>query len=132
MQEHSCDLGIAFDGDGDRIGVVDDKGEIIWGDRLLTLYALDLLRETPGVPIIADVKTSLVFFEQVAAHGGNPVMWRTGHSPIKSKTSELNAPLAGEMSGHIFFADKWYGFDDGIYASIRLLEILSPNNFNRP
>ena len=124
VQEHSCDLGIAFDGDGDRIGVVDDKGEIIWGDQLLTLYALDLLRETPGVPIIADVKTSLVFFEQVAAHGGNPVMWRTGHSPIKSKMSELNAPLAGEMSGHIFFADRYYGYDDAIYAAVRLLDLL--------
>ena len=120
----SCDLGIGFDGDGDRIGVVDDKGEIIWGDQLLTLYAKDLLREMPGATVIADVKASLVFFEEVAAKGGIPVMWRTGHSPIKSKMRELNAPLAGEMSGHIFFSDRYYGFDDAIYAAVRLLDLV--------
>ena len=123
--EHSCDLGVGFDGDGDRIGVVDNKGKIIWGDRLLTLYAIDLLQEMPGSTIIADVKSSLVFFEQVTSHGGNPVMWCTGHSPIKSKMTELKAPLAGEMSGHIFFADRYYGYDDAIYAAVRLLDLVA-------
>ena len=125
VMEHSCDLGVGFDGDGDRIGVVDNKGKIIWGDQLLTLYAIDLLQELPGSTIIADVKSSLVFFEQVTSHGGNPVMWCTGHSPIKSKMTELKAPLAGEMSGHIFFADRYYGYDDAIYAAVRLLDLVA-------
>ena len=122
---HSYDVGIGFDGDGDRIGVVDNTGAIIWGDQLLTLYAIDLLEETPGSTIIADVKTSRVFFDTVTAHGGNPVMWRTGHSPIKTKMVELGAPLAGEMSGHIFFADRYYGYDDAVYAAVRLLDLLA-------
>ena len=145
VREHSCDLGVGFDGDGDRIGVVDNKGKIVWGDQLLTLYAIDLLKEMPGATIIADVKSSLVFFDQVTAHGGNPVMWCTGHSPIKSKMTELKAPLAGEMSGHIFFADRYYGYDDAIYAAVRLLDLLArsgcslatlhdqlPTTFHRP
>ena len=123
--EHSCDFGVGFDGDGDRIGVVDNKGRIVWGDQLLTLYAIDLLQDMPGASIIADVKSSLVFFQEVAAHGGKPVMWRTGHSPIKSKMMELNSPLAGEMSGHIFFADRYYGYDDAVYAAVRLLDLIA-------
>ncbi len=119
------DVGIAFDGDGDRVGVVDDEGEILWGDQLLQLYAADVLREKPGATIIADVKASGALFSEIARLGGNPMMWKTGHSLIKSKMAETGAPLAGEMSGHIFFADKYYGYDDGIYAAVRLLGLLS-------
>jgi len=125
VRENGCDVGIGFDGDADRIGVVDDEGGIIWGDQLMMLYARDVLKSHPGAPIIADVKSSQVFFEDVAANGGRPIMGRTGHSLIKAKMIEENAPLAGEMSGHIFFADKFYGFDDAIYAAIRLLNILA-------
>ena len=120
-----CDAGIAFDGDGDRIGVVDDEGEILWGDQLLMLYAAEILREKPGATIIADVKASGALFEEVTRLGGKPLMWKTGHSLIKSKMAETGAPLAGEMSGHIFFADKYYGFDDALYAAVRLLGLLS-------
>jgi phosphomannomutase len=119
------DVGIAFDGDGDRIGVVDDEGEILWGDQLLMIYAADVLREKPGATIIADVKASGALFEEIARLGGNPLMWKTGHSLIKSKMAETGAPLAGEMSGHLFFADKYYGFDDALYAAVRLLGLLS-------
>jgi phosphomannomutase len=119
-----ADLGIAFDGDGDRIGVIDGQGRILWGDQLLVILARDVLREIPGATIIADVKASQVLFDQIAAMGGKPLMWRTGHSLIKTKMAELGSPLAGEMSGHIFFADKWYGFDDALYAAVRLLGIL--------
>lgn len=118
-----ADLGIAFDGDGDRIGVVDGKGRILWGDQLLCLLSADLLAEQPGATIIADVKASQVLFDEVARHGGKPLMWKTGHSPIKQKMAETGAPLAGEMSGHIFFADRYYGYDDALYAAMRLLDI---------
>jgi len=119
------DLGIAFDGDGDRLGVVDDEGEILWGDQLLMLYAADILPENQGATIIADVKASSALFEEVARLGGTPLMWKTGHSLIKSKMKETGSPLAGEMSGHLFFADKYYGFDDALYAAVRLLGLLS-------
>jgi phosphomannomutase len=119
-----ADLGIAFDGDGDRIGVVDGQGRILWGDQLMVILAGDVLRRHPGATIIADVKASQVLFDQIAEMGGEPLMWRTGHSLIKTKMAELGAPLAGEMSGHIFFADGWYGFDDALYVGVRLLGIL--------
>jgi len=125
VAEHHADIGIAFDGDADRIGAVDDQGNILAGDQLLVILARDVLRTHPGATIIADVKASQVLFDEVAIAGGVPLMWRTGHSLIKAKMAETGAPLAGEMSGHIFFADKWYGFDDALYAAIRLLGILA-------
>ncbi|MFC3227598.1 phosphoglucomutase/phosphomannomutase PgmG [Marinibaculum pumilum] len=115
------DLGFAFDGDGDRIGVIDGGGEIIWGDQLVALLAREVLQAAPGAPIIADVKASQVLFDEIARLGGQPVMWKTGHSLIKQKMAEMKAPLAGEMSGHIFFADRFYGFDDGLYVALRFL-----------
>lgn len=118
-------LGIAFDGDGDRIGVIDDEGEILWGDQLLMLYAADILPTNKGATIIADVKASGALFEEIERLGGTPLMWKTGHSLIKSKMAETGAPLAGEMSGHLFFADKYYGFDDALYAAVRLLGLLA-------
>ncbi len=124
VREESCDLGIAFDGDGDRIGVVDDEGEILWGDQLLVFFAREILAEKPGATIIADVKASNVLFDEVKKAGGVPLMWKTGHSLIKAKMKETKAPLAGEMSGHIFFADKYYGFDDALYAAIRIINIV--------
>jgi phosphomannomutase len=122
-REH-CDLGIAFDGDGDRIGVVDAEGEIWWGDQLMIVLARDVLARHPGAPILADVKASQVLFDEIGKAGGRPVMTATGHSPIKAKLAETGAPLAGEMSGHIFFADGYYGFDDAVYVAVRLLGIL--------
>ncbi len=127
VRSQQCDLGIAFDGDGDRIGVVDGEGEILWGDQLLQFYAADMLASTPGALIIADVKASQQLFDKVAELGGKPVMWKTGHSLIKSKMQETGAPLAGEMSGHIFFAEN-HGFDDGLFAAVMLLSILSNNS----
>lgn len=124
VAEHDCELGIAFDGDGDRIGVVDGKGRILWADQLMMLFAEDVLRDDPGATIIADVKSSQVLFDEISRLGGIPVMWKTGHSLIKSKMSETGSPLAGEMSGHIFFADRYFGFDDGLYAAVRLLGLL--------
>lgn len=118
------DLGIAFDGDGDRIGVVDNKGRILWGDQFLIFLARDVLKKYPGATIIADVKASQVLFDEVARAGGAPEMWKTGHSLIKTRMAETGAPLAGEMSGHIFYSDGWYGFDDALYAGIRLLGVL--------
>jgi phosphomannomutase len=120
-----ADIGIALDGDADRIGLIDDKGRILFGDQLLVILARDVLHEHPGATIIADVKASQVLFDEVARAGGNPLMWRTGHSLIKAKMAETGSPLAGEMSGHIFFADRWYGFDDALYASVRMLGILA-------
>ena len=120
-----CDLGIAFDGDGDRIGVVDGRGRILWGDQLMVVLARDVLARHPGAPIIADVKASQVLFDEIARMGGRPVMAATGHSLIKAKLAETGAPLAGEMSGHIFFADGYYGFDDAVYVAVRLLSVLS-------
>jgi phosphomannomutase len=120
-----AEIGIAFDGDGDRIGVVDGRGRILWGDQLMVLFAREVLGRRPGATIIADVKASQVLFDEIARAGGKPLMWRTGHSLIKSKMAETGAPLAGEMSGHIFFADGYYGFDDALYAAVRLLSILA-------
>jgi len=120
-----ADIGIAFDGDADRIGIVDDTGQIMFGDQLMVLLARDVLRSRPGATIIADVKASQVLFDEIALAGGVPLMWRTGHSLIKAKMAETGSPLAGEMSGHIFFADHWYGFDDALYAAVRTLGILA-------
>ncbi len=119
-----ADLGIAFDGDADRIGVVDGEGHMLFGDQLLVVLARDVLKNHPGATIIADVKASQVLFDEVARAGGVPLMWKTGHSLIKQKMAETGSPLAGEMSGHTFFADKWYGFDDAPYSAVRLLGIL--------
>ena len=124
VTKHDCDLGIALDGDGDRIGVIDDQGEILWGDQLMVMFAADVLGSKPNSTIIADVKASQILFDEISKMGGKPEMWRTGHSLIKSRMLETGASLAGEMSGHIFFADKWFGFDDGLYAAIRLLSYL--------
>jgi phosphomannomutase len=121
VAEKNLDFGIAFDGDGDRIGAIDGEGRIIWGDQLLMIYAQDLLARSPGATIIADVKASRALFDRVAELGGKPLMWKTGHSLIKSKMKEIHAPLAGEMSGHIFFADQYYGYDDALYAAVRLI-----------
>ena len=125
VARQGADLGIAFDGDADRIGVVDDSGAMMFGDQLLVVLARDVLKSHPGATIIADVKASQVLFDEIAKAGGNPLMWKTGHSLIKAKMAESGCPLAGEMSGHIFFADKWYGFDDALYAAVRLLGILA-------
>jgi len=124
VRAHGCELGIAFDGDGDRIGAVDGQGRILWADQLMMLFAEDVLHDNPGAPIIADVKSSQALFDEIGRLGGVPLMWKTGHSLIKSKMAEVAAPLAGEMSGHIFFADRYYGFDDGLYAAVRLLALL--------
>ncbi len=121
VAEKGLDFGIAFDGDGDRIGAIDGQGRVIWGDQLLMIYAEDLLRQEPGSTIIADVKASRALFGRVAELGGKPLMWKTGHSLIKSKMKETKAPLAGEMSGHVFFAHQYYGYDDALYAAIRLI-----------
>ncbi len=121
VAEKQLDFGVAFDGDGDRIGAIDGEGRVIWGDQLLMIYAEDLLKDRPGATIIADVKASRALFDHVAAKGGEPLMWKTGHSLIKSKMKETGSPLAGEMSGHVFFADTYYGFDDALYAGVRLL-----------
>ncbi|GGD41807.1 phosphoglucomutase/phosphomannomutase PgmG [Croceicoccus pelagius] len=121
VAEKHLDFGLAFDGDGDRIGAIDGKGRVIWGDQLLMIYAEDLLKLVPGSTIIADVKASRALYDQIAEHGGKPLMWKTGHSLIKSKMKETGAPLAGEMSGHVFFKHEYYGFDDALYAGVRLL-----------
>ena len=125
VRARHADIGIAFDGDADRIGLVDDTGTIMFGDQLMVLLARDVLRSHPGATIIADVKASQVLFDEIARAGGEPLMWKTGHSLIKSKMAETECPLAGEMSGHIFFADKWYGFDDALYAAVRTLGIVA-------
>ena len=125
VAEKNADIGIAFDGDADRIGVVDNKGQILWGDQLLVVLARDVLKSNPGATIIADVKASQVLFDEVQRAGGTPLMWKTGHSLIKAKMAETGSPLAGEMSGHVFFADRWYGFDDALYAAVRVLGIVA-------
>ncbi len=143
--EGSYDLGIAFDGDGDRIGVVDSLGRALWGDQLMILWAREILKNKPGSTIIADVKISQVLVDEVKTAGGELLIWKTGHSFIKKKMAEISSPLGGEMSGHIFFADEYYGFDDALYASIRLLGVLGdtgirladfldtlPETFNTP
>jgi phosphomannomutase len=125
VAEKGLDFGIAFDGDGDRIGAVDGKGRVIWGDQLLMILAGPVLDAEPGATIIADVKASQTLFDRISELGGRPLMWKTGHSLIKSKMKETGAPLAGEMSGHIFFKHRWYGFDDALYAAMRLIEAVS-------
>jgi phosphomannomutase/phosphoglucomutase len=145
VKEKGADLGIGLDGDGDRIGVVDRNGTIIWGDQLTLIFARDILARNPGQKVISEVKASEVLYSEIKKSGGVPIMWKTGHSLIKKKIAEENAALAGEMSGHIFFNDKWFGFDDAVYAGARLLEILSntdqslteimdtiPKTFNTP
>ncbi|MFZ5876507.1 MAG: phosphomannomutase/phosphoglucomutase [Nitrospirota bacterium] len=121
---HQADVGIAYDGDADRIGVVDERGDVLWGDRLLALLAGPVLADRPGAPVIAEAKCSQVLYDEIAKRGGRAVMWKTGHSLIKARMKELSAPLAGEMSGHLFFADRYYGFDDAMYASCRVVELL--------
>lgn len=128
VKEHKADLGIAFDGDADRIGVVNEKGEILWGDELMVIFSRDILKDKPGATIISEVKSSNRLYNDIAARGGNPIMWKTGHSLIKAKIKETSALLAGEMSGHIFFADRYFGYDDAIYAGARFLEIASRAN----
>lgn len=125
LAETDCELGLAFDGDGDRLGVVTKSGQIIWPDRQLILYARDVLSRNPGAQIIYDVKCSRYVAQAVREAGGEPLMWKTGHSLVKAKLQETGAPLAGEMSGHTFFKERWYGFDDGLYTGARLLEIVS-------
>lgn len=145
VKKHHADIGLAFDGDGDRLGIVTNQGDIIWPDRQLMLFAKDILQKYPNASVIFDVKCTKYLADVITTNGGNPVMWRTGHSFIKSKLRETMAPLAGEMSGHIFFKDRWFGFDDGLYAGARLLEILAkqsltaqelfqqfPNSINTP
>jgi phosphomannomutase/phosphoglucomutase len=123
--EKEADLGVAYDGDGDRIGVIDEQGQIIWGDQLLILFSRDILPSHPGAAVISEVKSTKLLYEEIEKLGGRPIMWKTGHSLIKKKIKEENALLAGEMSGHMFFADKYFGFDDAIYSSARVLEVLS-------
>ncbi|MBX2836480.1 MAG: phosphomannomutase/phosphoglucomutase [Gammaproteobacteria bacterium] len=145
VTENNLDLGLAFDGDGDRVGIVDNKGQVIWPDRQMVLYAQDVLSRNPGAKIIYDVKCSKVLPAAITAAGGEPEMWKTGHSFIKARIKETGALLGGEMSGHIFFKERWYGFDDALYSAARLLEILSgidrpvsdifgdiPNSINTP
>jgi phosphomannomutase/phosphoglucomutase len=131
VQESGAELGVAFDGDGDRLGVISSQGEVIWPDRVLMLLAIDVLSRNPGALIIYDVKSSRHVASLVAEHGGEPLMWATGHSLIKAKMKETGALLAGEMSGHIFFKERWFGFDDALYSAARLLEILA-NDARRP
>lgn len=128
LQERQADLAIAFDGDGDRIGVIDERGGIIWGDQLMVIFSRDILQQHPGATFIAEVKCSQTLFDDIQRHGGHPIMWKVGHSLIKAKMKAANAALAGEMSGHMFFADRYFGYDDAIYAGARLLEILSNTN----
>ncbi len=145
VKQHKADLGLALDGDGDRLGVVTDKGKIIWPDRQLMLYAIDVLSRNPGTLIIYDVKSTRHLAKLIAEKGGQSLMWKTGHSIVKAKLEETGALLAGEMSGHIFFKERWYGFDDGLYTAARLLEIIAkgdqsssevfaalPNSINTP
>ena len=125
VAEEKADMGFAYDGDGDRIGVIDNLGQIIWGDKLMIVFARDILASNPGAAIISEVKASKLLYDEIENLGGRAIMWKTGHSFIKKKIKEENALFAGEMSGHIFFADRFFGFDDAIYASARLLELMS-------
>ena len=125
VKEKGLDVGIGYDGDGDRIGVVDEKGNLIYGDKLIIIFAREILSRKPGATFISEVKCSKVMYDDIEKHGGRAIMWKTGHSLIKQKMKEEKAELAGEMSGHMFFADRYFGYDDAIYASCRLLEILS-------
>ncbi|HED34252.1 MAG TPA: phosphomannomutase/phosphoglucomutase [Gammaproteobacteria bacterium] len=145
IKNGQLDLGLAFDGDGDRVGVIDNEQNVIWPDRQMILYAEDVLSREPGAMIIYDIKSSYHLGREIAKMGGKPLMWKTGHSLIKAKMKETSAALAGEMSGHIFFKERWYGFDDGLYSAARMLELLSkkddtaaqifatlPDSFNTP
>lgn len=123
--DSKADAGIAYDGDGDRIGVVDETGRVIYGDKLLMIFARDILASNPGATVIGEVKCSSVMYDDIREHNGNPIMWKTGHSLIKQKMKETGALLAGEMSGHMFFADRFFGYDDAVYASLRLAEIIA-------
>lgn len=125
VKKEKADLGIAYDGDADRIGAVDEQGNILWGDQLLILFSRDILKRQPGATIISEVKGSQRLYDQIALHGGKPIMWKTGHSLLKAKMKETKAVLAGEMSGHMFFADRYFGYDDAIYASLRLVELVA-------
>jgi phosphomannomutase / phosphoglucomutase len=125
LQTTDCEIGLAFDGDGDRLGIVTKDGQIIWPDRQMMLFARDVLSRNPGAQIIYDVKCTRLLGQDIRNAGGQPLMWKTGHSLMKAKLKETGAPLAGEMSGHIFFKERWYGFDDGLYTGARMLEILS-------
>jgi phosphomannomutase/phosphoglucomutase len=125
VQATGARVGIAYDGDADRLGAVDANGEIVWGDKLMILFSRAVLARQPGAAILGEVKCSQTLYDDIAKHGGRPIHWKTGHSLIKTKMKEEGALLAGEMSGHLFFADRYYGYDDAIYASLRLLEILS-------
>lgn len=125
VRETGAEVGIAFDGDADRIGAVDARGEIIWGDKLLVAFARSVLRRHPGAAVLGEVKCSQTLYDDIAAKGGRPIMWKTGHSLIKAKMKEEHALLAGEMSGHLFFADRYFGYDDAVYAALRLLEIIA-------
>ena len=128
VPSEGLELGVAFDGDADRIGVVDNTGRVIWGDYLMVLYARDILKQRPGATIISEVKSSMNLFRDIESHGGRAIMWKTGHSLIKAKMREEGAVLAGEMSGHMFFADRYFGYDDAIYAACRLLEIVAQSS----
>ncbi|HDJ24390.1 MAG TPA: phosphomannomutase/phosphoglucomutase [Candidatus Aminicenantes bacterium] len=128
VKETKAEVGLAYDGDGDRIGVIDNQGNIIWGDKLMIIFCRAILPHHPGAAVISEVKASKLLYQEIERLGGRPIMWKTGHSLIKKKIKEEKALLAGEMSGHIFFADRWFGFDDAIYSSARLLEILSQGN----
>ena len=125
VKEKNLDLGVGYDGDADRIGVVDKNGELIYGDQLMVVYAREILERDPGATFISEVKCSMVMYDDIKKHGGNAIMWKTGHSLIKKKMKEENAALAGEMSGHMFFKDRYFGFDDALYATCRLLEIMA-------
>jgi phosphomannomutase/phosphoglucomutase len=125
VRGRELELGIAYDGDADRIGVVDERGEVLWGDRLMILFARQILARHPGAPILGEVKCSQTLYDDIAKHGGRPIVWKTGHSLIKKKMKEERALLAGEMSGHVFFADRYFDYDDAIYATLRLLEIVA-------
>src|SRR6185503_4963369 len=125
VKQHKADVGIGYDGDADRIGTIDEQGNVLWGDRLMVVYARDILAAKPGSTIISEVKSSQSLYDDIAKQGGRPIMWKTGHSLIKAKMKSEHAVLAGEMSGHMFFADRYFGYDDAIYASCRLVEILA-------
>jgi len=125
VREQGAELGVAFDGDADRLGAIDERGEVLWGDQLLLIFAREILQRKPGATFIGEVKCSQVLYDEIRRMGGNAIMWRTGHSLIKAKMKEVHAELAGEMSGHLFFADRYYGYDDAIYAALRLMEIVA-------
>src|SRR4029079_3902164 len=125
VRSQKADLGIAFDGDADRIGAIDENGEISYGDMLMIVYGREILTRKPGATFIGEVKCSQLMYDDLKARGGNPIMWKTGHSLIKAKMKETHAELAGEMSGHIFFAARWYGFDDALSSACRLMEIVA-------